>query len=79
LTFPRRFASTVLLLDAAVRGDEPEPISVAAGETYELGSAIRFDQLVDGYIVNLGVGHQNARQLTDLQEWVRRQQALEAD
>lgn len=68
-------ASTVLLLDAAVRGDEPEPLSVTGGQSYELASAVRFDQLVGGYVVNLGLGHQNARQLSDLQDWVREQEA----
>lgn len=69
-------ASTVLLLDAAVRGDEPEPLSVSSGQSYELASPFRFDQLVDNYVVNLKVGHQNTEQLTGLQGWVREQEAL---
>lgn len=32
----------------------------------------------DNYIDNLGRGRQNAAQLDSLQDWVRRQQALDA-
>lgn len=65
----------VLLLDAAARGDDPDAISVTGGRSYETASAVRFDQLIDNYVVNLGVGHQNTRQLIDFQDWAREQQA----
>lgn len=65
--------STVLLLDAAVRGDTPEPLSVTAGQSYEIASAVRFDQLVDGYVVNLGVGRANTAQLMAAQAWAKEQ------
>lgn len=66
-------ADTVRLLDAAVRGDEPEPVSVTAGESYEIASGVRFDQLVDSYIVNLGVGRANTAQLIEAQKWAKEQ------
>lgn len=65
--------STVLLLDAAVRGDAPEPISVTSGQSYETASNVRFDQLVDSYVGNLGVGHSIRGQLIEAQDWARKQ------
>ena len=66
----------LVLLDAAARGDDPDSLSVTAGKSYDLGSAVHFTQLVDGYVANLGIGHANSRQLTDLQDWTRRQAAV---
>lgn len=65
----------VLLLDAAARGDDPDALSVTTGRTYETATAIRFDQLVDNYVLNLGVGHETSERLNGLQGWVRDQEA----
>jgi len=67
----------LVLLDAAARGDDPDGLSVTAGQSYDLASDVHFAQLVDNYIDNLGRGRQNAEQLDGLQDWVRRQQALD--
>lgn len=65
----------VLLLDAAARGDDPDAVSVTGGRTYETASAIRFGQLVDNYVLNLGIGHETTERLNGLQGWVRDQEA----
>lgn len=65
----------VSLLDAAARGDDPDAVSVTSGQSYETGSPVRFCQLVDNYVVNLGIGHTTAAQLTGLQGWIREQEA----
>lgn len=69
----------LLLLDAAARGDDPDGVSVAAGRSHELASPVRFAELVGGYVENLGIANANAEQLRGLQEWVRRQQALDSE
>lgn len=69
----------LVLLDAAARGDDPDGLSVAAGKSHEFASPVRFAELVGGYVVNLGIANQNAEQLSGLQAWVRRQQALDVD
>lgn len=67
----------LILLDAAARGDKSDAVSVTRGASYELASPVHFAQLVDGYVANLGIGTQNARQMSDLQDWIRKQQALD--
>jgi len=66
----------LVLLDAAARGDDLDAVSVTSGQSYELASSLRFTELVGGYVDNLGIGHQNAAQLSGLQGWVRAQQEL---
>lgn len=66
----------LILLDAAARGDDPDAISVTAGQSYDLGSPVHFTELVGNYVDNLGIGAANARQLSDLQAWARAQEAL---
>jgi hypothetical protein len=68
----------LVLLDAAARGDDPDGVSVTAGQSYDLASPVHFTELVGNYVENLGRGRQNAEQLSGLQDWVRRQQALDA-
>jgi len=68
----------LVLLDAAARGDDPDGVSVTTGQSYDLASSVRFTELVGNYVENLGRGRQNAEQLGGLQDWVRRQQALDA-
>jgi hypothetical protein len=68
----------LVLLDAAARGDDPDGISVTAGQSYDLASPVRFAEFVGGYVENLGIGRQNAEQLKGLQGWVREQGAIDA-
>jgi hypothetical protein len=68
-------AALVRLLDEAAAGDDPDAISFAAGRSLEAGAPVKLGSLATVVIGNYGVATANARQLTDLQDWVRRQQA----
>jgi hypothetical protein len=66
----------LVLLDAAARGGGDDAVSVTTGKSYDLASPLRFTELVGGYVDNLGIGHATAGQLSDLQGWIRGQEAL---
>jgi outer membrane murein-binding lipoprotein Lpp len=69
-------AGLVGLLDAAAAGDDPDSVSFSRGGTYETGQGVKLSTLSTVVVENYGTAHQNARQLGDLQSWVRAQEAL---
>lgn len=66
----------VVLLDAAARGDDPDGVSFAAGQSYDTASELTLAQLIDSIVANYGLANANAQQLSDLQDWIRQQEAL---
>jgi hypothetical protein len=64
-------AEHVRLLDEAA-----SPVSITTGQSYDLATPLRLSELVRGYVTNLGIGSQNAEQLSGLQGWIRDQEAL---
>lgn len=68
----------VRLLDAAAAGDGT-PISEPAGQPNDTPSGLELSAVAAGVIDNYGTYNAVARQLTDLQNWVRTQQGLWSD
>jgi len=65
----------VRLLDAAAAGDGA-PVSEPAGQSNDTPSGLELSTVATSVVGNYGTYAAVARQLTDLQNWVRTQQAL---
>ena len=65
----------VRLHDAAALGVDPGSVSIGAGQSDDARSPVESSALATVIAGNYEACHANAQQLTDLQDWVRQQEA----